>query len=396
MSRSDTPLNVMPVPTTSPGGLDDSGKAPKKLRGGRLAAWVLSSDPKQRLRITRSLLSSIVFFVCVGLVSYAVSIGMMVPEEGHLLSACIGLTNIGFYIVLRSGYNLRFTEPALTLPQIIAALTWIAGAYGTTNEAHGGTLMLVSLVLVFGVFNMDPRRARISALYAVGAMGIVMLYKSQSDPLRYPAKVEWVYFVFVATIVPTITILAAQLNRMRQRLKGQKEDLAAALARIQEMATRDELTGLYNRRQMIQVLADHVALNKRSMVEFSVALLDLDFFKRVNDTYGHGVGDEVLRGFAAEAQRVLRETDVIARWGGEEFLVMMPEVPPGSPAVGIERLRSALADLQISPTVAELRMGFSSGITAYRAGEPIEETIDRADKALYQAKAAGRNQSVIV
>lgn len=366
------------------------------VRGSKVAACILSSDRKQRLRITRSLLSSLVFVICVGLIAYAVQIGMMNPTQGIVLSALILVSNVAFYVTLRSGLNLRFADPSLTLPQILAALTWIAGAYGITNEAHGGTLMLVSLVLVFGVFNMNRRRAGISAVYATCIMGLVMVFKNWDDPVRYPAKVEWVYFVFVATIVPTIAILAAQLDAMRERLKRQREELTIALDRIQELATRDELTGLYNRRHMNQVLTEHAAMAKRGMLDFSVALIDLDFFKRVNDTYGHGVGDEVLRGFAAETARVMRETDVVSRWGGEEFLLMMPEVPPGFPATGIDRLREAVDALQISSTVPDLRMSFSCGITSYRENESINDAIARADEALYQAKATGRKRTVLV
>ena len=363
---------------------------------GKLAALFLTTDRQQRVRITRSLLSASVFVVCVGLIAYAAYLGIMDRHEGAVLASAIVVSNLAFYAALRSGYNLRFAEPALTLPQTLAAITWIAGAYATTNAAHGGTLMLLALVLVFGIFSMDPRRARLSGVYTVCIMGAVMFYKNRTAPSLYPAQVEWMFFVFVLTVVPTITTLSSQLAKMRQRLTNQKADLREALARIQELATRDELTGLINRRQMNQVLADQTALDRRSGVDFSVVIVDLDHFKRVNDTYGHGVGDEVLRNFAAEARRVLRETDVIARWGGEEFLLMMPEVPPGAPAIGIERLRSALATLQISATVPELRVGFSAGISTYRSGESVEDAIERADQGLYQAKVAGRNRSVSV
>lgn len=363
--------------------------------GRKLGAFFLGTERKQRIRIIQSLLSSLVFLVCVGLIVYLTSIHVMEPIKGWFLSGGILISNLIFYLALRSGINLRFTEPALALPQIMAALTWVAGAYCITNEAHGGTLMLVALVLVFGVCNMSQRRARIATVYALSVMGAVMLFKSWDNPLIYPARIEAVYFVFVITIVPTIAVLGAQLEFMRHKLKGQKADLTEALARIGELATRDELTGLINRRQMQQVLGDHCALCKRQMVGFSVALIDLDYFKLVNDTYGHGVGDQVLRNFALEARRVLRETDVIARWGGEEFLVMMPNVPPGAPVIGIERLRMALATCQISQTVPNLRIAFSAGITAYTSEEPMDLAIDRADKLLYQAKASGRNQLLI-
>lgn len=255
--------------------------------------------------------------------------------------------------------------------------------------------MFVALVLVFGAFNLSPRRARITSLYAVLVMGLVMATKSLHDPLRYQPRVEWAYFIILVTMVPTVAVLAAHLHKMRQHLRGQTADLVSALARIQDMAARDPLTGLINRRKMLDVLAQHAALSQREMLAFSLAYIDLDHFKQVNDSWGHRVGDEVLRGFADEAQCLLRETDVMARWGGEEFLVLLPDLPPGSPIIAVERMRSVLAGMRLSASAPALRMTFSAGIAVHRLGETMDETIERADKALYQAKASGRNQTVV-
>lgn len=356
---------------------------------------VLSTDPKQRLRITRSLMSALVFVVCVGLIVYCSIIGIMNPAHGWVLASFIAVSCTGFYAALRSGWNERFSDPALTLPQILAALTWICGAYAITNEGHGGTLILFALVLVFGIFNMNARRARLSTLYAVTAMGATMVFKAMTDPLHYPYKVELMYFVFVATVMPMISQLATQLNSMRGRLKAQKSELEAAVERIQELATRDELTGLFNRRQITQVLGEHAARSNRGVVKFWVSVLDLDHFKQVNDTWGHHVGDEVLRSFAQMAASVLRETDVIGRWGGEEFLAVMLSVPPHDPHAGLERLRAKLADAQVSETVPHLRITFSAGLAAYTEHSEVKQAIERADKALYQAKADGRNRTVM-
>lgn len=360
-----------------------------------LLAAVFTRDPKQRLRITRSLMSALVFVVCVGLIIYCSYIGVMVPAHGALLGGVIALSCTGFYVALRSGWNLRFSDPSLTLPQILAALTWICGAYAITNEGHGGTLILFALVLVFGIFNMNARRARMSTWYAVVAMGLTMAYKSVTDPAHYPVKIEWMYFVFVATVMPMISRLASELNKMRSNLKTQKRELQAAVERIQELATRDELTGLYNRRQITQVLGEHAARSDRGVVKFWVAVLDLDHFKRINDTYGHGVGDEVLCSFAKLAAEVLRDTDVIGRWGGEEFLAVMLAVPPHDPYVGIERLRVKLQQVQVSESQPDLRISFSAGLAAYTERSAVQEAIERADRALYQAKAQGRNCTVL-
>jgi diguanylate cyclase (GGDEF)-like protein len=141
---------------------------------------------------------------------------------------------------------------------------------------------------------------------------------------------------------------------------------------------------------------DHAQRRARGGTPFYVAIVDLDHFKNVNDTWGHAVGDETLRAFATQAQAVLRTTDVIGRWGGEEFLLLLPESPPGEPTVGIERLRVRLADLAVSAAAPELRIRFSAGFTRYHDGEAIGQAIERADRALYEAKAAGRDRTIVI
>lgn len=360
------------------------------------STWLFSSDPRQRLRIKRSLLAANVFGACALTAIYAAWMGFMEPHDVRLLCVAI-VVNCGvWYAVLRSGFNKRFADPAMTLPQILAALTIIVGAYSITGPVHGSTMMLLVLVLVFGVFNLTPQGARIAATYTVGLMGCAQLIKMETDPVHYPFKLEIVHFLLTAAIVPTISRLAAQLSSMRQRLQSQKNELAQALTRIQILATRDELTGLVNRRHMMDVLQQHrKRLHRSGYHRFCLAILDIDHFKRVNDTHGHGVGDEVLRRFAAVAQQALRDTDVLARWGGEEFLLLLNDTTTDQALVGLDRVREMLADARLSNDVPDLRATFSAGLTAYDAGEPLSVCIERADRALYEAKATGRNRTVI-
>ena len=360
------------------------------------STWLFSSDPRQRLRIKRSLLAANVFGACALTAIYAAWMGFMSFHDVHLLCLAIALNCGAWYALLRSGLNKRFADPALTLPQILAALTIIVGAYSITGPFHGSTMMLLVLVLVFGVFNLSAKGARIAATYTVGLMGVAQLIKMQTDPVNYPFKLEIVHFVLTAAIVPTISRLAAQLSSLRARLQSQKDELAQALTRIQILATRDELTGLVNRRHMMDVLQQHrKRLQRSGFHRFCLAIIDLDHFKRVNDTHGHGVGDEVLRRFAAVAQQGLRDTDVLARWGGEEFLLLLNDTTAEQAQIGLDRVRELLVDARLSNDVPELRATFSAGLTAYDAGEPLDVCIERADRALYEAKAAGRNRTVI-
>jgi diguanylate cyclase (GGDEF)-like protein len=316
--------------------------------------------------------------------------------DAKVLSAfCLG--NVLFwYGVLRSGVNLRFADPSLTLPQILSSLTIIVGAYSLTGPVHGSTLMLLALVLVFGIFNLKAKGAMIAGAYTVVIIGAAMAVKIQTDPVHYPFKLEFAHFWMTVAIVPTISSLAVQLSNMREKLKAQKNELGDALIRIQVLATRDELTGLFNRRHMLDVLGQHQKRLERSGYHrFCLAILDIDHFKRVNDNYGHGVGDEVLRRFAEEAQTVLRDTDVLARWGGEEFLLLLNDTSPAMADVGLERIRTHLASVLLSPSQPALRPTFSAGLTGYCDTEPLDVCIERADRALYRAKHEGRNRTVI-
>ncbi|MBI5926782.1 MAG: GGDEF domain-containing protein [Aquabacterium sp.] len=362
----------------------------------RLNDLLLTTDRKQRLRITRSLMAANVFIACCFLQVYAWWVGYMEAEDVKRLSGVILVNIVVWYLVLRTGLNMRFDDPAMTLPQILSALTIIVGAYSVTGPVHGSTMMLLALVLVFGIFNMKQRGAIIAGGYTVVLMGIAILIKIRTDPINYPFKLEIAHFVLTAAIVPTISGLAAQLSSLRSKLQAQKDELANALVRIQVLATRDELTGLFNRRHMMDVLGQHrKRLERSGYHRFCLALLDIDHFKRINDTYGHAVGDEVLRNFAKVVQSGLRDTDVLARWGGEEFLVLLNDTSPEMANVGLERARMLLAEATLVPSLPDLRPTFSAGLTAYNMSEALDVCIERADRALYKAKDGGRNCTVI-
>jgi diguanylate cyclase (GGDEF)-like protein len=357
---------------------------------------LLSRDSKQRLRIRRSLMAANVFIACCLLQVYACWVGFMQVEDAKHLSGVIMVNIVIWYLVLRTGLNQRFADPAMTMPQILSALTIIVGAYSVTGPLHGATMMLLALVLVFGIFNMKQRGAVIAGAYTVVLMGIAMLIKVRADPLHYPFKLEIAHYVLIVAIVPTISGLAAQLSSLRSKLQNQKHELASALARIQVLATRDELTGLFNRRHMMDVLEQHRKLLERSGHHpFCLALLDIDHFKRINDTHGHAVGDDVLRRFATVLQGSLRDTDVLARWGGEEFLVLLNGSSPEQANVGLERARTLLAATCLVPALPELKPTFSAGLTPYNPAEALNLTIEHADRALYEAKDGGRNCTVI-
>jgi diguanylate cyclase (GGDEF)-like protein/PAS domain S-box-containing protein len=164
--------------------------------------------------------------------------------------------------------------------------------------------------------------------------------------------------------------------------------------RLRELATTDPLTGALNRRQLFELAEEEVRRAERYGRPLCFSMLDLDHFKAVNDRYGHAVGDEALRAVASAFRRSLRTTDRLARHGGEEFVVMLPETPLLTARGAIERIRASVEALRFDAKGDRIAITVSAGVVAWRSGESVDAVLDRADGALYQAKRAGRNQVV--
>jgi two-component system, cell cycle response regulator len=178
------------------------------------------------------------------------------------------------------------------------------------------------------------------------------------------------------------TVLAAEAVRRAQRLRL--------------TATRDRLTGLYNRGYAEGRAVEELARSSRYGRSFTVAMLDVDFFKKFNDTFGHAAGDHVLRTVAQRLALAVRGTDLVGRWGGEEFVVLFPETTSGEAAGRLDRFREALADHAAEFAGRNLgRITISAGLASWPSdGTEVAELIARADERLYAAKEAGRNRVV--
>ncbi|MEO6952919.1 MAG: diguanylate cyclase [Polyangia bacterium] len=167
-----------------------------------------------------------------------------------------------------------------------------------------------------------------------------------------------------------------------------------AEARLREQATRDPLTSISNRRDLLEHGANELDRARRYGRHFSAALLDIDRFKLVNDAHGHAAGDAALMQVVELAQRLLRASDLIGRWGGEEFVVLLPETDLAKAATVLDRIRAALADTKLTlPGGAPVRVTVSIGVAEWTGIEGLESLVERADAACYQAKRLGRNRT---
>ena len=181
-------------------------------------------------------------------------------------------------------------------------------------------------------------------------------------------------------------------STMRKMLYDRSFELKAAYKRIEELAELDELTGASNRRCIMRMLEEEIARAHRSESRCSIALIDLDWFKRINDAYGHPTGDEVLRTFSITMFANIRSVDRFGRYGGEEFLLVLPDMDTGQAMRALDRLRAIIADFDWSAFSPGMRVTMSAGVATLNPNETSDKFLARADSALYAAKAQGRNR----
>jgi len=171
--------------------------------------------------------------------------------------------------------------------------------------------------------------------------------------------------------------------------------MTLAEERLHELATTDSLTGLMNRRSMLAALEHEQAVRQRQPHDSCVLLVDIDHFKKLNDTFGHNMGDWALKAVADVLKTGVREMDFVARWGGEEFLIVLPFADKQAAKPVAERLRQSISELRFPSTGHELRVCATMGLAELRVNERVDLAIQRADAALYKGKNEGRNQVVV-
>ncbi len=197
--------------------------------------------------------------------------------------------------------------------------------------------------------------------------------------IRVQQGIDYTLVWQVLAVSALITLLILYWNR---KLRAMNREL-------ERLSVTDRLTGLFNRMKLDAELASELERSRRFGQPFAVILLDLDEFKRVNDTYGHPVGDRVLIDVARILADNTRRTDLVARWGGEEFMILCPQADPAGAAILAENLRRRIGE-HAFPTAG--RRSASFGVTAYRPGDEARDLVTRADEALYEAKRRGRDR----
>lgn len=344
-----------------------------------------------------------------GLVSHAVvwlllvlcsALGMLPWWTTICYVGATGLTQLVFHRIFRLHLNLRFRDPSMTFWQVFAPIPMgLWAAYFVTEHALRPVIpMLVAIPAIYAILALGTRQLlRLAGGFLAGYL-LLQFAIWLRDPNAFDLAHEVVVLLAFIVLMVQLAVVGGFISQLRHKLHERNIDLRRTMARLNQanaelevLAERDPLTGVYNRRRLFERLEEEVERSRRGYSPLSVCMLDVDHFKQVNDRHGHQAGDEVLRQVASTIATSLRSIDSLGRYGGEEFVLVLPQTPRDGAREKAERVRGAV-DLSCACGEA---LTVSIGVAGYRPGDSVDTLLARADAALYAAKERGRNRVVL-
>ncbi|NVN87082.1 MAG: diguanylate cyclase [Rhodopseudomonas sp.] len=319
--------------------------------------------------------------------------GTIPVTVGPAFAAC-GLIAVAVFIALsEAGFNDRFKDHYFVVQQaIVNLLVMLSFAYAVPEV---GFMFLCTLFVVFSFSSLRSTPRQTVVAWVAMTIALAVLFMLTDRPLSMPhgSPLERLATTLVIALsVGRCMFLGIISSTLRESLYKRGVQLKEAYERIEQLAELDELTGSFNRRCIMRMLDNEIAQAERTHSPLSVALIDLDWFKRINDTHGHPTGDEVLRTFAITIFANIRNLDKFGRYGGEEFLLVLPNTAHDEAVFILERLRAIVADLDWSAFSPGMSVTISAGLATLMQDESPDAFLARADSALYTAKDRGRNQ----
>jgi diguanylate cyclase (GGDEF)-like protein len=345
-------------------------------------------ESKQRLRLRRFVQASI--FSVLYLLVLAIFCTQDKVDHETLFEACAIVATVifGFFVVFRLGLNLRFPDPSLTVFQLLAAVfTMLFVVYRAPDTRLAFTAFFF-VALMFGMLRCSGTKLAMLGLVSLAAFALVIWRRYSDKHDVEMLRLDALQFVVIAITYPWFVFIGGRVKQLRRDLL----EVNVKLDDIEEQARHDDLTGVYNRRALMVAMEESKQRATASGEPLSICVIDLDLFKRYNDEFDHLTGDRLLQAFAQAARDGLRSTDVFGRYGGDEFVQILPHTALAGAMIDAERLRNRISTLEIpfAPSMGPLTV--SVGVAQYRPGETIVQTFARADGALYRAKQLGRNR----
>lgn len=308
----------------------------------------------------------------------------------QLAVGSVAVAFLFFYGCFATGLNLKTQTKNLRLPLTLSAVGIMLVVVYFAPVTQILLTPFLFLTMAFVMHRVSPKEMLLTSLVVLGAYAVVILahYWQRND--MQLLILECAQLLALCLTLPSFALLAGRVQRLHSALFQANRKIRD----IEEDARRDALIGCYNRRYIVAALEQQKRLADETGAPLCLAVIDLDHFKRVNDEAGHLGGDEVLRAFARIAQGNVRQRDIFGRYGGEEFLLVLPETPLQAALSIAERIRVQVEQYGWSDRLRN-RVTVSIGLTQHIPGESVLDLFSRTDTAMYMAKQNGRNRVVV-
>jgi diguanylate cyclase (GGDEF)-like protein len=336
-----------------------------------------SDDREQRVRFRRYLIAAGTSLMVVLLLGACVLVGALAWQPFAIAATTVLAALAGFFVLFRSGLNRLARDPSLTVPMMCTAICVVSYALYHLGETRTVFLLVYPVVMFFGVFRLSTGALLVVAAFILFAYGLVIALRAQQPAGLDAMQTELLRGLVLSVVLVWFSFMGGYVHDLRRRLRE---------------SGYDRLTGAYNRGRTLDAFAHEKNRCDRGAGPLSVCLVDIDLFKNINDAQGHQAGDRVLQTFAKIAREELRAIDFIGRYGGDEFLLVLPGTSREGARECAERIRRRMALLKFFDPAADGLATVSIGTTQYVQGEALQETLQRADAALYRAKTTGRNR----
>lgn len=300
--------------------------------------------------------------------------------------------NLSLYFFVKLGYNQKLKEPDMFLPFIIWSISCIIiPIYYMSELLRSIFIMNYFLIVVFGVFKLNFKQFISITIYSIALYGIIIIMLMKKNSPEFNLNNEIIIWLMFSTVSIAFSFICNSLSEFRDRIDIEKKMLIQAFTDVKKISVTDDLTGIYNRRFAMDFI-----LNKKLKVDkgadnFIICMMDIDDFKKINDTYGHDVGDVVLKRFSNEINKLIRVDDCFSRFGGEEFLLVLSQVDLKIAKEVVNRIMINIRGIKIEE-IPDLKITFSAGLVVYERHTSVESLLKLSDQLLYKAKENGKNQ----
>ncbi len=352
-----------------------------------------ANSSKQAVRLRRYHLAAAAYAVCMPLLWIGSVLGLIEARAAWTVAGLMVAVNAAIYALFRTHLNERFGDPSLTWLQVIAANLVLMVAVYHLDQNRSIALMISLVILAFGVFRFTTREFVTAAGVVLASYALVINLLMWLKPGQVNVPLEAFQWTTLAFVLPCFAAVGGRISELRARLGRTNDELSSALEMIQKMATHDSLTALPNRALFNETLAHAIAQAERHQRNIAVFFMDIDRFKNINDTLGHGVGDRVLQEASRRLLASVRSSDLVARLGGDEFVLMVEgfQDPDALEDIAAKVLQSFEPTFTVDGQ--ELGLSASVGICTYPAdGHDVQTLLSNADIAMYRAKEQGRNR----